>query len=66
MKKSLVLAGMLCAGSMVSAANVDYFVAVGGGKGYETVKVDVSGSSVSTSDNGGAFSVDAGVLLNDM
>ncbi|WP_457744207.1 outer membrane beta-barrel protein [Sulfurimonas sp.] len=65
MKKSLVLAGIIFASSSVYAANIDYFVAVGGGQGYETVKIDVAGFSKSTNDNGGAFSVDGGILIND-
>ncbi|HIP15540.1 MAG TPA: hypothetical protein EYG74_08630 [Sulfurimonas autotrophica] len=65
MKKSLVLAGLLAISSSAYAMDVNYFIAVGGGKGYETVNVNVAGVTESVSDNGGVFSIDTGVLLND-
>ena len=65
MKKSLVLAGLLAISSSAYALDVNYFIAAGGGKGYETVKLSADGATESYSDNGGVFSVDAGVLLND-
>lgn len=65
MKKSLVLAGLLAISSSAYAMDVNYFIAAGGGKGYETVNVNVAGVTESVSDNGGVFSIDTGVLLND-
>jgi len=65
MKKSLVLAGLLSVGSLVSAANIEYYVAAGAGKGYQTVKATVNGISSETSDNGGMGSISGGVLIND-
>jgi hypothetical protein len=65
MKKSLVLAGLLAISSSAYALDVNYFVAAGGGKGYETFKSSVAGVNESVSENASVFSIDAGVLLND-
>jgi len=65
MKKSLVIAGMIFSATILNAMNIDYFVALGAGQGYETIEVKVANVTVETKDDGGVLSVGAGVIVDD-
>ncbi len=65
MKKSLVIAGMIFSATILNAMNIDYFVALGAGQGYETIEVKVANVTVETKDDGGVLSVGTGVIVDD-